>query len=125
MALHCGDMDVLDDGDLFAFLDGGKFANDSMLVNSLVHPDTGKSFPKRNNTIYISRTEDAANNNKDNVRGVATVQQLESLHLVSKTALRTQKKNRVTTDGTTAGTLIGPLALPDPDTVWKCSVKDK
>ena len=46
LALHCGDLEVLDDGDLFALLDGGKFANESMLVNSLVHPRDGQVVPE-------------------------------------------------------------------------------
>lgn len=92
LGLHCGEQETLHDGDLFAFLDGGKFGLESVMLGSLVHPDTGKSLPKTKKTVFISRSEEAANSNNDVVRGVATVQQLESLHLVSKNALRTQKK---------------------------------
>ena len=53
------------------------------------------------------------------MRGVATVDQLETLYLVTKKPLRLERKARLKYPGTSAGSLITPVAVPAHASLWQ------
>ena len=56
-------------------------------------------------------------------RGTATVNQIEMMHMLTHTAQRTQKKKGVKMDGSTAGTVIGPIGAQE--CTWMTTFADK
>ena len=105
--------DSIHEGDLIVLCDGGKLGLEHALLGAVCNPETGKALAKVKKTLYITKTEEAAGVNKELTRGTATVNQLEALHMLTHSAHRTQKKKRVKMDGSTAGTLIGPVGLSE------------
>ena len=102
-------LEQINDGDMIVCCDGGKSGAEHIILGGLCNPETGKTLPKHKKSIYITKTEESASTHKEITRGTATVNQVEMLHMLTHVAQRTQKKNRVKMDGTTAGTIIGPI----------------
>jgi hypothetical protein len=87
--------------------------------------DIVKPLEKTITRIHIMYDEASLVDRKEVVRGVATIDQTETVFLVSRQALQVDRKARVKYHGTTAGSLLGPVAAPAFETTWQETVLDK
>lgn len=67
---------------------------------------------KRKTVLYIFYDEESLKDRKDKVRGLATLHQLEHLHIISKNGLQVPPRPRLKFSGTTTGDMLGPVAMP-------------
>ena len=87
--------------------------------------DIVKPLEKTITRIHIMYDEASLVDRKEIVRGVATIDQTETVFLVSRMALQVDRKARVKYHGTTAGSLLGPVAAPAFENIWQETVQDK
>jgi hypothetical protein len=109
------DAGEIPDGDLYMLFDAGKSGN----LGELLRPFAGKL--KSVKSFVLWRDEDSYQARHRRVRGIGSCQLQEGLHIVSADvpALRPVKFN--TYKGTTAGTMIGPIIMPEPASLWQAS----
>ena len=87
--------------------------------------DIVKPLEKTITRIHVMYDEASLVDRKEVVRGVATIDQTETVFLVSRMALQVDRKARVKYHGTTAGSLLGPVAAPAFENIWQETVQDK
>jgi len=68
--------------------------------------------------MYLSLQEESLAKRRDRVRGVACINQVHMLSLLSKEPLETPSKSKKHFAGTTNGDLLGPLQMPEYDASW-------
>ena len=102
-------------GDLYFLFDGGRAGNQ----NELLKPFAGK--PKSVKTFMLWRDEDSLTQRLQRVgTGIGTYRQHEHMFVVSALmpALKATKLQNY--KGSTGGTVIGPIVLPDLSLLWHC-----
>ena len=62
---------------------------------------------------------------RDLSRGLATIEQQETVYIVSKNVFQAERKNRINYGGTSSGSVIGPIAVPSPDDQWQLKFEHK
>ena len=75
-------------------------------------PQSKATFQKHVTRIGVCYDENSLAERKEVVRGVATVDQDETIFLVSRDALKMERKPRLKFAGTSAGSRIMPAAVP-------------
>ena len=80
-------------------------------------------------TTAVMLSEESVSNRLDKARGFSSINQLQNLIMVSKSALNFNLHERLHTEGSTnRGNVIGPLdmdPLDDHKTTWRMKVGDK
>ena len=109
----------LPEGDIYFLFDGGKFGNQGELLK----PFAGK--PKSVKSLLLWRDEDSYHARYQRVRGVGSCQLQEGLHFVTAGLLAVRPVKFQTYRGTTAGTMMGPIIMPDSGTLWAASWPQK
>ena len=109
----------------FAFHDGGVKGNEGALVSCLVDPDEGKTLPKVKRALHTMITEEADGNTVSHSRGALAVAQLQTTTMCTKNAIKTAKKPRKHSPGTTAGDCMTGIGLPSRTKGWQCSYAEK
>ena len=69
--------------------------------------------------IGIGYTEESLSARRDQVRGFGTVEQTETVYVITGSALKVEKRNRLHFKGTTAGSWIFPVAMPPYEEQWQ------
>ena len=94
--------------------------------------DSGPADAKRKTPLqkHITRLtlffeENALQERRELTRGVATVDQLETVYIISKTALDLERKPRLNYSGTTAGSVVGPIVVPLASEQWQLTFAQK
>jgi len=120
-----GATEEMHDQDLFILNDGGKQCERGLMA--LVIDAAGNVFPlKSKKFVHIMFPEDGVDDNLDAPsRNVATVDQLETIHIVTRSALRVQKRNRIGGAGTTAGTGMSHIPTGKREETWKMTFEKK
>lgn len=84
---------------------------------------------KSNRQITLMVGESSMTDRLEKTRGFASLNQLQTLNVVTKNALQLNVHDRLYCDGSTnRGNVVGPLALDaldDPDATWCLKTKDK
>ena len=75
--------------------------------------------------IGVGYTEQSLSDRRDQIRGFGTVEQTETVYIVSGSALKVEKKARLHFKGTTAGSWIFPVSLPPYNELWQLSFGEK
>ena len=101
----------LDGGDIYFLFDAGKSGNRSILISGFLNSDQA-NVPKQIRSIVLINSEDSIKERMQKVRGFTAINQVETVHMVSKHALKLTEHNRLHHPGTNRGNVIGPIALP-------------
>ena len=108
--------DELPDGDLYFLFDGGRSGNHSELLK----PFTGK--PKSVKTFMLWRDEDSLTQRLSRVKGgITAYQQHESLLIVSAAPGALKGTKFPNYKGSSAGSMMGPIILPDLSGMWQAT----
>ena len=121
--LDTTDSDI-DASDLYFILDGGKTGNHEKLLSGFVSKD-GCALPKKKHMVTVFYDEESCLMHHERVRGFSTINQTESLVLVSKINLNLNEKKRLYNKGSNRGNIIGPLAWPSESSLWKKTKAEK
>ena len=78
-------VDAIDDGDMYAMFDGGRFGDESALMNAFTD-STGKSVQKHKTKLSIVYSHESLEARKELVRGYMTMKQLETCYLITARA---------------------------------------
>ena len=78
-----------------------------------------KFLDKSVSKLMLLFDEESLSERKELVRGVGSVDQLESVYLVSQTLLQLDKKPRLHFKGTTSGNTIAPVVVPHHTDMWQ------
>jgi hypothetical protein len=78
-----------------------------------------KFLDKNVSKLMLLYDEESLGERKEVIRGVGTVDQLESVYLVSKNLLQIDKKPRLHYKGTTSGNTISPIVVPRHGDMWQ------
>ena len=120
-----GAFEEMHDHDLFILNDGGKQCERG-LMGMLIDAAGNIFTQKSKKLVHILYPEEGVVDSLDHsARGAATVDQLETIHIVTRSALRVQKRNRVAGPGTTSGTGMSHIPLGRRDEVWKMTFEKK
>lgn len=110
--------------DVYIILDAGKSGNEAELMSAFKQQGLGAGDKKnasfmdrKKSSVLIVYAEDAIRDRREKVRGVGTLQQHETVHVVSKDGLPMSSRKRLKYPGTAAGSVIGPVAMSS-DKVW-------
>ena len=110
--------------DVYIILDAGKSGNEAELMSAFKQQGMGAGDKKnaafmdrKKSSVLIIYAEDAIRDRREKVRGVGTLQQHETVHIVSKDGLLLSSRRRLKYPGTAAGSVIGPVAMSS-DKVW-------
>ena len=118
---NCGK--AIHDGDCYVVSDGTKEINKTWLMSAFADAEN-KPLPSHQKRLMVFFEEDHVTRHR---WSGLTVDQTENLYYVTAQTLKASKRRRLNFTGTTAGTVLGPCALPDDDdnTVWKMSIGGK
>jgi hypothetical protein len=122
--LVCQTFGGLCDTDLFFIADAGKPGNHPQLLGGFLDGD-GNLLQKQKRVWTIVYEESSCQTHKDLVRGFTTINQVESLLIISATALKLSEHARLHCPGTNRGNVIGPFTWPNAEQQWKASVSKK
>jgi hypothetical protein len=105
--------------------DGFKEGNDHTLLSAFVNGDN-KALERAKRPIRLLYDEESMTARLGLVRGFSTLNQLETVYIVTKTVLNLKAAKRLHYSGTNHGNCISPVVAPAWDqTTWRLSVKDK
>ena len=111
-------------GDLYLMWDAKRHGNEAVLLKPFSKAGE-KPMTKERQTLYVIYEEASLSARRSAVRGMATIQQVEFLHVVSKGAVEGEDRKRTHYAGTTHGDTLGPVTLPDPKSTWHMAFSDK
>jgi len=77
-----------------------------------------KTMEKTVARLMLAYDEGSLSDRKERTRGFATVDQLETVYIVTKAGLQAEKRDRLKFQGTSAGSLLGPVVLPTHACLW-------
>ena len=92
----------------------------------VVDSDDGKgnkNMAKCHHKLGLVYSEESLKLRKDVCRGFMSLNQLEFVHIVTRSGLSGKAKNRLKFPGTTLGSLLSEVSLPAIDTLWHESVE--
>lgn len=118
--------DTMAAGQIVAVLDGGRHGNESAMLGSFVRLSNGETMNKSCNRFCVVYTENSMAERKERVKGFCN--QAENLFVFAPpNALEVPKRERLHYQGTTHGTVIGPVTVPafESDDCWRLTVEDK
>jgi hypothetical protein len=116
---------VLNDQDLYLMFDGFKEGNDHTLLSAFVNGDN-KALERAKRPIRLLYDEESMTARLGLVRGFSTLNQLETVYIVTKAVLNLKAAKRLHYSGTNHGNCISPVVAPAWDqSTWRLSVKDK
>ena len=123
---HCGK--YIHEGDCFVVSDGTKESNKALLMNAFTDPEN-KSIATHQKKLTMFVEEDHATRHREGyTRSGLTVDQTENFFFITAGTLKAPKRARLNfPNTTTAGTILGPVALPDDDddALWKMPISGK
>ena len=106
--------DGVPEGDLYFLFDGGKSGNQADLLKPF------QSKQKTVKTFLLWRDEDSVTQRLQRVKGgIGSCRQSEQLHLVCATVPAVVPVKFQNFKGSSAGTMMGPIILPDYATSWQ------
>ena len=111
-------------GDLYLMWDAKRHGNEAALLKPFSKAGE-KAMTKERQTLYVIYEEASLSARRGAVRGMATIQQVEFVHIVSKSVVEGEERKRTHYAGTTHGDTLGPVTLPDPKTLWLLPFGDK
>ena len=121
-----GDPDSIDDQFIFFMFDAGRHGNDRAIGECIVKDDCKVMSKKYNMTYYVQYEESSLTSRKGNVRGY--VNQMEMMQVftgIPVAKLLPDAKPRKHFQGTTHGSCIGPVAVPQYKEMWRTTKDDK
>jgi hypothetical protein len=105
--------------------DGFKEGNDHTLLSAFVNGDN-KALERAKRPIRLLYDEESMTARLGLVRGFSTLNQLETVYIVTKAVLNLKAAKRLHYSGTNHGNCISPVVAPAWDqSTWRLSVKDK
>lgn len=120
VALNRFGPDEIPEGDLYFLFDGGRSGNQG----DLLKPFHGK--PKSVKTFLLWRDEASLMQRLQRVKGgVGSCRQTEQLHVVSALAPAVVPAKFQNFHGSSAGTMMGPIVLPQASTCWQATWPQK
>ncbi len=120
-----GASESISDWDLLCMRDGGRHVEHTLL--SAICNTDGKMLPKHKRSMFVIYSEQAvAARMGCPPRGTATMNQLETVFVVTKNILSVGKKPRLHFPGcTTSGNSLAPVGLPCRTEGWQLSFGEK
>ena len=112
------------EGDAVFLWDAKRHGNETALLRSFTKPNGG-TMSKEKLTLYTVYDEQSLRARLGVVRGVATVNQTEFLHVVTNSKLSVPERTRKHYSGTTHGNVLGPVLLPTSEHSWQMTVGNK
>jgi hypothetical protein len=82
-------------------------------------------MPKKKTTLHVIYEEGSLVERRDLARGVGTVHQMELIHIFTRDGLTVPSRDRIKFPGTTLGDMLGPVAMPSLDKVWRATFRLK
>ncbi len=120
--------DELHPGDCFVIGDAGRTGNTPQIMAAFKDERNGQPLSKSVKSLMVHYTEASMESRRAKIRGSLSLEQCEHFHFVSASGLKGLRRPRLHfPDLTTAGTALGPVALPTPDEkdTWKLKLKQK
>ncbi len=120
--------DQLHPGDCFVIGDAGRSGNLPQILAAFKDDKSGQPLSKSVKSLMVHYTEASMETRRAKIRGSLSLEQCEHFHFVSATGLKGFRRPRLAfPDLTTAGTALGPIALPGPEekTTWKLTLREK
>lgn len=130
--------------ELVVILDGGRHGNASGLVKPWIgatiekeeateleegdadaDADKAKSPGISRKSIYVVMSEDSVRARRYLVRGTASLDQVEVMHMLSSAAISLPERAGKHFPGTNKGTVLGPVLLPESTSGLQATVKAK
>lgn len=111
-------------GDLYLMWDAKRHGNEAALLKPFSKAGE-KVMTKERQTVYVIYEEASLSARRAAVRGMASIQQVEFVHIVSKGIIEGEERKRTHYAGTTHGDTLGPVTLPDPKSLWQMPFGDK
>ena len=84
-----------------------------------------KNMHKQKKRLHIIYEEQSLLARKERAKGLGTLDQTERLYIVTRHALSVSTKDKRKFPGTTIGNVVGPIALPDVDSLWTLTFEEK
>lgn len=75
--------------------------------------------------IYITFTEKSIMQRKQLIRGTSSVNQLETMYMLTSAETMMTERSKTHHEGTNMGNVFGPVNLEHPDSMWSLPVKTK
>ena len=123
MVLQTTDDDIAT-SDLYFISDAGKSGNHAQLLGGFTDSQ-GKAVTKQKRPIHTFFDEESCKEQHERVRGFATINQMETVLVVSKEILKLNEHERLhVPNATNRGNMLGPLSRPTEADQW-CEKRSK
>ena len=86
---------------------------------------TSQDYKYKANIVHVIMNEDSLKQRRKLTRGVASLKQVETLHVIACSNLCLPDRPGKHYPGSNKGTALGPVVLANPDEEWKATVKEK